>query len=222
MLVATGCTPEGDPFPGFLAPIPGVDSGMGPGPVGNDSGPMVVEAGNGCVLLLPLDSATLQRLVGTNLTEIAPVGDLIQSAFFAGGPGSPGTFRRGFVEFEVPSGLPFGTGTLFLQEWSGVLGPPVDPVAHELVWYLGDGAITIGDYDAFEGGITSIMTDANDGNILFAIDVLDQVVATVGTRLGFRVKMAIDPAVPNDPGIPGTEFLGLDNNTMGPRIEMCP
>lgn len=130
-------------------------------------------------------------------------------------------FRRAFLEFEIPD-LPRGiaSATLLLADGSAVISAPVAPDLHELSAYPADLAITVSDYDRQTVAITTFETDANDHEETFALDVTGIVRTFQGQKLGFRIKLAVDPAYSGG----GSLGAGFQETVQGrpPRLVIRP
>lgn len=104
-------------------------------------------------------------------------------------------FRRGFAEFVVPD---FSEGMygarLVLRESRGWTAYPFPPDVHELSSYTDvDLVVNTGDYDRPTSPIGTFETDGNEPQGTFTFDVSRQVAQSLGSRLGFRVKLQADP-----------------------------
>ena len=104
-------------------------------------------------------------------------------------------FRRGFAEFKIPR-FPgrLLQATLVLRENRASVADPRPPDLHELSTYADvDLDITVADFDRPTTPLATFETDANLENATFQFDVTDLIGRFRETKLGFRVKLAVDP-----------------------------
>ena len=119
-------------------------------------------------------------------------------------------YRRGFLEFSVPSFNRKKTmrATLFIYANLARINPPPPPDVHEVSYYPADLVVDESDYDAPTMPAGSVETQGIGGLHEFALDVTDIVRQFEGSNLGFRIKLQIDPAGPC-PGFAGAGFGGV-------------
>lgn len=126
------------------------------------------------------------------LLGLAPVGNAIQSTYFKT-TATNREFRRGFFEFAIPACVT--SATLTLTENRGVISAPVPPDTHSLSYYQdADLVITTADFDRPTTSITTFDTDANLVPQILSFDVSEVAAQSSAANLGFRVKLAVDPA----------------------------
>ena len=168
------------------------------------------------VILLPRVTGSIRFFPALGLTEIAPVGGIVQSLCFTH-VDPYWEFRRGFMEFEIPAfPMPVLEARIVLSETRGTGSDPVPPDLHELSSYPADLVVSVEDYDRPTTFIGSFETDGNEPTGTFSFDITSRLGHSQGGGLGFRVKMAVDP----DSGClnQGSEFGELA--TLPPRIEV--
>jgi hypothetical protein len=145
-------------------------------------------------VLVPQVTGTVRSLPELGILERAPVNNFIQSYYFRT-TSLNREFRRGFMEFQVPAfGAPVRSAMLILSEGGGGSSSPVPPVVHELSFYPADLVVSVDDYDRPTTPVATLETHANVENEIWPFDVTALVRQFQGGALGFRVKLAVDPA----------------------------
>lgn len=171
---------------------------------------IVTGPGIGHVHLLPAASGTLRYFPELGILDRAPIGDDVVSDFFKT-TAENREFRRGFLEFDIPD-YPYEIveATLVLVEERAWIGEPLPPDVHELSHYPADLAVNTEDYNRSTTFLDSFETDVNEDPGIFYFNITDLVLASEGERVGFRVKLEVDPTYDEFTSI-GSGFAGLSS-----------
>lgn len=155
--------------------------------------------------VLPNATGTVRYLPELGILEVAPVAGIPQSTYFKTTDLNR-EFRRGFLEFEIPEFAgEITNATLVLPEWRAWVGEPVPPDLHELSYYPADIAIASADFNQSTTFIASFETNASLEPQIFTFDMTTLIIEWQGGRLGFRVKLVVDPTY-NETASFGTGF----------------
>jgi hypothetical protein len=168
------------------------------------------------ITLLPRETGSIRFFPTLGLTDVAPVGGLVQSGCLTHADDFR-EFRRGFMEFEIPAfPIPVLEARIVLTETRATSSGDMPPDLHELSSYPADLVVSVEDYDRPTTFIGSFETDFNEPTGTFSFDISNLLDRYQGQGIGFRVKLAMDPdgVCANQ----GSEFGALA--TLPPRIEV--
>lgn len=146
------------------------------------------------IAVFPVATSFIRRLPELGIMDGGGTDGDMQSSYFRT-TDTNREFRRGFTEFEIPR-FPgrLLRATLVLRENRASVADPRPPDLHELSTYTDvDLDITVADFDRPTTPLATFETDANLVVGTFQFDVTDLVAPLRGARLGFRVKLAVDP-----------------------------
>jgi hypothetical protein len=144
--------------------------------------------------LFPVATGSIRRFPELGISEGGGTDGDLQSSYFRT-TDTNREFRRGFAEFRVPR-FPgrLLRATLILRETRASVSDPRPPDLHQLSTYADvDLDITQADFDRPTTTLATFATDANLENATFQFDVTELVARFRGARIGFRVKLAVDP-----------------------------
>lgn len=142
----------------------------------------------------PAAAGTIRSFPELGIFDVvgAPGADFVSSTYFRTSDVNR-EFRRGIVEFSVPSATIL-SATLVLAEFRPTVTAPVPPDEHHLTAYMpADLEVTTADYDRAGTAVGTFLTDANLEQQTFTFDVTALAAAAAGGTLGFRVQLAIGP-----------------------------
>jgi len=186
-VVASGCSREAPTSPaGAASPAAAVaDSAHG------ESGPDL----RSTIIVIPVATGTIRRFPELGITDGGGIDGDLQSTYFRT-TATNREFRRGFAEFEIPR-FPgkLLRATLVLRETRATVADPRPPDVHELSSYADvDLDVTVADFDRPTTPLATFESDANLDVGTFRIDVTELVARSRAEKLGFRVKLAVDPS----------------------------
>ncbi|MBF8296887.1 MAG: hypothetical protein HW389_3432 [Bacteroidetes bacterium] len=175
--------------------------------------------GQASTTILPQISGSIRFLPELGILDAAHVGTAVQSTYFKT-TNVNREFRRGFIEFAIPpiQGQIL-EAKLILRENRGTSSTPVPPDVHELSYYPADLIVNTDDFNRPTTFLVSFETDVNLSTETFSFDITSLITQFVGSSLGFRIKLAIDPTFNGFGGF-GSGFGELGNNTSFPRIRV--
>jgi hypothetical protein len=140
-------------------------------------------------------TGSIRRFPELGITDGGGIDGDLQSTYFRT-TATNREFRRGFAEFEIPR-FPgrLLRATLVLRETRATVADPRPADAHELSSYADvDLDVTVADFDRPTTPLATFESDANLDPGTFRIDVTELVARSRAAKLGFRVKLAVDPA----------------------------
>lgn len=168
--------------------------------------------------LLPEACGTVRLMPELDVFGIAPVGGAIQSKYFRTTDVNR-EIRRGMFEFQIPDYEEEIAGaTLLLSESGGWTSHPMPPDEHSLSFYEADGVITVEDFDRPSTLIRTLVTDPNEDNGRWSIEITDIVTQYVGGKLGFRIQLLNDLDIDIEDGWAGTGFGS--NSALPPELHI--
>jgi hypothetical protein len=145
------------------------------------------------ISLLPRDTGTISYWPELGRLDFAGNSDSIQSVY-SKTTSENREFRRGFLEFAIPEiTSELVRATLLLTTGESGSSTPQPTVRHQLSWYAADLIVGTNDYQRAAMPLAVLETDADQAHQTFQIDVSHLVNEFRGGKLGFRIKLAVDP-----------------------------